>query len=59
MDSIYARPETTTTPPPEAPAAVENPMVETRDLVREYVTPGGTGMSVATLVELADTLSRG
>ncbi|HSE54757.1 MAG TPA: leucyl aminopeptidase [Nocardioidaceae bacterium] len=24
-----------------------------------YVTPGGTGMSVATLVELADTLSRG
>jgi len=47
MDSIYARPETATTPPPEAPAAVENPMVETRDLVREYVTPGGTVHAVA------------
>jgi putative ABC transport system ATP-binding protein len=47
MDSIYARPETTAPPPPEAPAAVENPMVETRDLVREYVTPGGTVHAVA------------
>jgi putative ABC transport system ATP-binding protein len=48
MDSIYARPATTAIPQPEeAPAPVENPMVETRDLVREYVTPGGTVHAVA------------
>ena len=47
MDSIYARPAATPVAPPEPPEAVENPMVETRDLVREYVTPGGTVHAVA------------
>jgi putative ABC transport system ATP-binding protein len=47
MDSIYARPETTTAARPDPPVVVENPMVETRDLMREYVTPGGTVHAVA------------
>jgi putative ABC transport system ATP-binding protein len=46
MDSIYARPVTSAdATQPEAPA--EDPMIETRDLVREYVTPGGTVHAVA------------
>jgi putative ABC transport system ATP-binding protein len=50
MDSIYARPTTPaagqpTETPVETPTA--GPMVETRELTRDYVTPGGTVHAVA------------
>jgi putative ABC transport system ATP-binding protein len=45
MDSIYARPAATA--PITDPADERSPMVEAVDLVREYVTPGGTVHAVA------------
>ena len=46
MDSTYARPTTPTSAPPQ-PQPTEAPMVETRQLTRDYVTPGGTVHAVA------------
>jgi len=46
MDSIYARPGAAPASPLD-PASEREPMVEARDLVREFVTPGGTVRAVA------------
>ena len=45
MDSTYARPGAAPATDPDMSSQV--PMVEARDLVREYVTPGGTVHAVA------------
>ena len=45
MDSTYSRPGAAAATDPDTSSQV--PMVEARDLVREYVTPGGTVHAVA------------
>jgi putative ABC transport system ATP-binding protein len=47
MDSTFAHPTSTSAASPAPAVAPANPMVETRDLVREFVTPGGTVHAVA------------